>query len=109
MSNMILETPVIKKTVEDYDFVFSSGVAMPVTIDLAAGDTVDVFQDKILIHLTAKPSFHDPDKILPAEDIKIFTSHLISIQHREREIIELTPEQKLEWKKVLHTSNGTVQ
>lgn len=100
---MIIEIPEVKKILDDYDILFESGFMMPLTIDLDKGDTI-TFDDKaILIHLTSKPSRNNPDKFLPAEDITVFTPHIISIQHRTREVTELTPNEKASWAKTWET------
>jgi hypothetical protein len=97
MADMIVSTPEIKKTIEDYDIIFSSGMAMPVSMDPALGDTVSFGEATIEFDLVPKPSINDPEKMLPGEKITIFKSHVISIQHRKREVIELSPEQQFAW------------
>jgi hypothetical protein len=101
MAEMRLETPLVKKLVNDYDVVFTSGVSMALTVDLEAGDTIDLGEKTILVHLTAKPSPADPDTLLAAEDITIFVGHVLSIQRREREITQLTPDQQYAWAQTL--------
>lgn len=109
MAEMRVETPLVKKWVDDYDVVFQSGMMMPITVDLAQGDYIQIGDKLIEVSLKAKPSPTDPDQILPAEDITIYVSHVVSIQHRVREVVELTPEQKFEWKKTLQELGGTIQ
>lgn len=106
---MIVSSPPVVKSVDEYDFVFSSGMVMPITISPTLGDTVTFSPDLILVNLTSKPSMNTPEKLLPAEDIKIYTSHLISIQHRVREVLELTPEEKYSWESTLQVLSGTIQ
>jgi hypothetical protein len=106
---MRVEAPEVKKIVDDYDLVFSSGMMLPVTLDKSAGDTIEFDKDVITFRLTAKPSINDPDITLPAEDITVFTKHLVTVQHRTREVRELTPEQQFEWKKHLKEVGGTIQ
>lgn len=102
-------SPEVKKIVNDYDIVSKSGMVLPVTIDLVAGDTI-VFNDlTILIHLSAKPSKTNPLATLPAEDITIFISQVFSVQRREREVIKQTPAQKDEWNDLIVECGGTVQ
>ena len=101
------------KTVDDLDFTFSNGLVMPITIDKAAGDVVDwnIHEDAIVIHLSAKPS-QDGESTLPAEDITVFRKNILLIQHRTREITELTSAQKREiseWKKTLQEVPKTLQ
>jgi hypothetical protein len=100
---MRLESPdPPKHTVEDYDFVFSSGQLMPITVDREAGDEVSFDQSPlaIIIKLAAKPSLANPDVMLPAEEVTIFQNHLISIQKRTRLVQSLTHEQKEQWRDV---------
>lgn len=106
---MIINEPEVKRVVDDYDFVFISGQMMPVTIDKEAGDTVEIDKDSVVINLTAKKSLTDPNRTLPAEEITIFAKHLISIQHRKREVVELTAEQKVSWMRTLQELNSTIQ
>lgn len=86
----------------DYDFIFTNGAAMPVTLDLALGDHITFAPDQITIHLAPKPGM-DPTKLLPAEELTIYTAHLISHQKRERQAQKLTREQQFEWNKAVET------
>ena len=105
MAEMYVETPLVKHSVSDYDIIFDSGMILPITIDLSAGDTISFSDQAILIHLAPKPSVNDPDKLLPSKDITIFTPHIVSIEHSQREVTELTPEEKFNstrlWKELL--------
>lgn len=94
---MEINVPEVKRTVIEYDFVFTSGQIMPVTIDPKAGDTISEGDQTIDINLTSKPSMNDPSKLLPSEKVVIYKQYLISVQKREKEILELTPEQKAAW------------
>lgn len=102
------------KLVDDLDFTFSNGLVMPVTIDKSAGDTVewDTHADAIVIHLSAKPA-QDGESSLPAEDITIFKKNILLIQHRVREVTELTSAQKRQlaeqWNKTLQEMPKTLQ
>jgi hypothetical protein len=84
---------------------------MPITVDLERGDSISFDDKAILVHLAPKPSKLNPENTLPAEDITIFTPHIISIQHRVREIVELSPNEKAEfqetWNKLI--AHPTVQ
>ena len=108
---MQISTPLSKRYVNEYDIVFESGQMMPLTLDLVAGDTFVNDGTKLIVNLVAKPGLTDPSQSYPAEDIVIFLNHVISIQHRVREITELTPDQKAEWEETLHRLGGgdTVQ
>lgn len=106
MSDVIATSPEITRVLDDYDFVFSSGMTLPVTLDHKAGDTYDDSSDFIHIRVAPQQSMSDPQKLLPPSEIKINKSHVASVQHRTREVLELTPEQRFEWEKTLQ---GKVQ
>ena len=108
MIDIIGKSPEVTKVLDDYDFLFSSGVMMPVTIDSVAGDTITYYQDVIRVDLSAKPSQNDPSKILPAEDVTIYTKHLLSIQHKQRVVTQLSHDEQYEWQKTFNEM-GTVQ
>lgn len=106
---MIVNAPEVKRLVHDYDFTFLSGMALPLTMDTEAGDTIDFLPATIQIHLAAKPSMNDPSKTLPAEDITVYTQHLATKQHRVREVVALDPEQQYAWAKTLKDITKTIQ
>lgn len=106
---MLIKEPEPKvKSIHDMDFTFSNGIVMPITIDKEAGDEVDcdTNKDAIVIHLSAKPSL-DGKSVLPAEDITVFRHNILVIQHRIREVTELTKEQQLVWQKTLQEAGAT--
>jgi hypothetical protein len=105
---MIVNSPEIKHVVDDYEVVLTTGMVFPLTIDRAAGDTIQLEDTRIVVKLAAKPSLNDPAKVLPEEDVTVFMSHVVAIQHRLREVVELTPEQKHQWTKVVQELSGTV-
>ena len=96
---MEIQVPEVTKILNDYDIIFSSGMVLPITVDLALGDSVTVTENIMSFHITSKPSSNDPSVMLPAEETTIFLRHVISIQHRRREVVELTKEQRSEWHK----------
>lgn len=108
---MIIETPEVKRFLDDYDILFSSGLMMPVTVDLSKGDSISFDDKAILVHLSSKPSQLNPDKTLPAEDITIFTPHILSIQHRVREVVDLSPNEQASYQKTLEdfVTHPTIQ
>ncbi len=96
MPEMMIESPTTKTILEDYDVVSVNGMMMPITINATLGDTIELGPTQIVAHLVAKPSINDPNKLLPAEHIIIYTAQVFSIQHRTREVTNLTPEQRFE-------------
>lgn len=107
---MIVHAPEIKKVLDDYDFTFTGGMVMPITVDIEAGDTINFGRSDgtITIRLAQKPMLSDPEKLLPAEDISIYKQHLVAFQHRVRIVTNLTPEQQHEWMKTLKEMSPTV-
>jgi hypothetical protein len=98
---MLVNTPDEVKVVDDYDITFQSGFGMPLTVDIEAGDTITFSDDAILVKLASKPSSTNSTKMLPQEDITIFTKHIVAVQHRERRVTVLTPEQQHAWNQTL--------
>jgi hypothetical protein len=98
------------KLVDDYDFTFNSGIIMPLRVDKSLGDTIEFDKgNAVIINLKAKPSFTNPSENLPAEEVTIFTRHLLCVQHRVTEIPVLTPDQKLDWQKTFQELSKTIQ
>ena len=107
-TDMIIVTPEVKKTVIEYDFLFASGVMLPITIDESLGDTITFNPDTVEVHLTPKTSIFNPELKSPGEDLTIFKRSLLTIQKRLVEKVDLTPEQRVEWTKTVKEL-GTVQ
>src|SRR5690349_14127746 len=105
---MEVTSPESVKTVYDYEFVFSSGMAFPVTIDPSAGDSIEYLRGLVHINLAAKPSPSDPSKFTPAETHVIYLRHVASSLKRERTIIELNEEQKNAWKKAFQPQSKSI-
>lgn len=78
------ETPV--KQVEDYEFQFVSG-AQPyvVSLDLSAGDKAD-FSEPGLITFTYAEKTSLDGSVLPAEEVVIFSTHVLVMRRRTREM-----------------------
>lgn len=108
MSEMYIPAKDTKKIVDDYDFIFTSGMLLPVVIDDTLGDTILFEAGMITIALVAKPSMNDSAVLLPSEEVFIYTSHLASIQHRQREVQLLTADQKAEWQKSFQELSSNV-
>lgn len=109
---MQIVVPEVKTKLEEYDFQTDHGLILPITLDLLRGDhiTFDEAHGKVLIHLASKKNQLSPDKLTSEEDITIYLRHIVSLQHRVREVVELTPEQEFEWQKTLKDiGRGTIQ
>lgn len=95
---MIIGAPEVKRKVKDINITFITGDVLPVVVDEAAGDYVQVTDEHILIFLSPKPTNYS-DQVLPAEKLSIFKDKVMMFQEREREITELSPNQREELRK----------
>lgn len=87
--------------VQDYDFNFTTGQFLGVTIDPAFGDEVNARGEVIELHLGERPSIGKAGEKIPAERVTIFTKNLAFMTMRERTIAVKTPEEEAEWQETL--------
>lgn len=106
---LILEPDPKLRTVDDYDIQFVNGGFLPVSIDKEAGDTISIESPIISVHYAKKLSPVDHITPIPPEDLLIYTTHVLTILHRTREVPDLTTTQRVEWTKTLQEMNGTIQ
>ena len=100
---MILKSPdPTRRIVEDYDFTFNGGQVLRITTDKEGGDTVSFEQAPLAIQIkiTEKPSLA-PGFTNPAREVTIFQTHLIAIEKSLREVVDMTVEQKEQWKEAI--------
>jgi hypothetical protein len=103
-----INIPEVKRTVIDYEFVFSSGMGLQVTVDPEAGDSVEYVGGLVHIHIAPKASLNDPTQTTAAEDHTVFLRHVASSLKKERIVVELTKEQKDVWRKVYREVSKSV-
>ena len=108
MPEMIINSPESRREVFDYDISFVNGSTAPFTICPALGDTISFSDKVILIHLAEKPSPLRTGEKLDAEDITVFTPHVLFIQKRRREIVDLDPEKRFEWEQMVKSMTNTI-
>lgn len=84
--------------VDDYEIIFSNGVACAFTIDINAGDAIDLdtFNDRIIVSLIGRPSTSDPSVLMPAETQTLYKNNIIIINHRKRILTPTAPETRTE-------------
>lgn len=101
-----------KRLLDEYDFWFINGQSLLITVDREAGDSIDFDTHPLAVRvsLTSKPSRNEAGVTLTAEDNTIFLKHVLTIQHRQRELTLPTFEQKEEWRKTIQELvSGTIQ
>lgn len=96
------------RTVDYYDFAFTSGTVLPLTVCEADGDTILISPSTITISLTARKNSMNPDVSYDAETFTLFTSQVSWMRHTKKEVAVLTPEQEFEWKKTVQELGGKV-
>lgn len=89
------------KTVYDYDFAFDNGNGQSITIDPTLGDTIDFTDKTIEVVFAPKPSKTNPTVTLNREEVTFYLPKIVYIQKRERQLTDLSAEQKLLWEKEL--------
>lgn len=99
---MELIQPDRTKEVTEYDFTFNVGMALPVSVDTEAGDTIKEYEDRFVLELVAKPSMADSSLMLQPEKVTVFKNTLATIHERKRKLILLSPEEQFELQKTLH-------
>ncbi len=93
------------KLVDDYDFVFLSGMPLPITIDKSIGDSIDFEPDKVIVHIAERVNPTDSTARLPKETLTIYLKNVALVQHRERSVYPQSPEQREEYKELLRKVN----
>lgn len=100
---MEIQSPELTKDVVDYDFSFTSGLRSVTTVDPSVGDYVEELVDRYQIHLASKPSFTNPEEILPEELVTVFKSQLTVFIERKRKQRMPSPEELFSMRKTFET------
>lgn len=98
---MVIETPPDIRIVEDYDIESITGNSLTVTIDPFLGDSIHITPTQISIFVAPRQSLHDKSKTHPAETTTVNASHVFAVRRREREVMNMTVEQQVEWSRDL--------
>ena len=100
--------PPPRKIVE-YEFQFTNGGSLGLSLDFDLGDTIDFFDDKVEIHVSGTPLLEDPTKHLPDRDIVLYRQHIISHQKLVRDIQPLPEIASADWLENLKLASKTIQ
>ena len=101
MSEMSVESKTASRVVLDYEFVLSSGVSVPISVDPKAGDEIHWGETEIRIVLTAKPGIVSDSTVLPQEVVTLNRNYIAITYERERLIKDVTAAEKIELKKTM--------
>ena|SRR3990167_3545863 len=96
-------------TVEDFDFNFSNGSAISITMDEKAGDLYLFDPTKTVAWFSSaeKPSMVDPEEMYPAEEVFIPLANVLCVRRRKRQIEQASIEEKEEWIRALRSLNSS--
>lgn len=95
-----------KKTVDQYDITLNSGLFIPLQIDTAAGDKIEITPTAITAYRAEVPTLVDPTVKHPAENVTIFTANVALIIHRTVEVSTVVPQLDKEWIKSLNPKSS---
>ena len=96
-------------SVTDYDFVFSSGSKLAITVDHDAGDTAIKHPDRFEFHIAGKPSQYDPEDSVDEQDMTVYIKQLAFVAVCNRKQRMPTEEEKLESQRFIHQLAKSVQ
>jgi hypothetical protein len=106
---MIVNTVPDTRIVTKYDFILAGGIPFSITIDDDLGDTVEWDDMSITFHKVSRPSPFDPEQNYPGEETTLFLNHVIAITKIRHEVKQATPEQRDQFKSLLHKVPNTIQ
>ena len=101
--------PVAEKEVIDYDFMFTSGAKLVVTLDFAAGDKFQETPDRFILDITSKPSPADPEDKTDEETLEVFKTGLAALNKCKRMQRVPSEEELFQMRKTLHTAAKLIQ
>ena len=108
---MIINNPLPSPhTVLDYDFTYTNGLGQTITVDEAAGDTVDWHTSPltVIFRMASKPSPINPKQTIPSEEMTIFLAHILVVRKSTRLITPPTTEQKEELHHLINAASQLV-
>lgn len=97
---MRIETPLVTRSIEHWEFRFVSGLPLGVDVDYESGDTVTGGPEdgSIDICIASKTSPVDGETKLAGKNYTIYTDQLAYVERFIRQVVDLTPEQQREQK-----------
>jgi len=94
------------RIIDDYDFLFVNGAPFNVIIDPVEGDTISFEPDKIIINIKGRPSISHAGHTTPDEELTIFKSNILIINHRRVTAIPQSPEQRNQIQELIQQKVG---
>lgn len=94
---MIIESPLVTRTIEHLTFRFASGLALDVDLDYEGGDTIDWGEESGQIDVVILPKKGlDGETKLAGRTFIIKPEQLAYVERSTRVVVDLTPEQQRE-------------
>lgn len=98
-----------KHLVHDYDITIDSGGVLQVTIDEVQGDSITFGDFTTTVKLSEKPSRINPKETLGAEEIVIFTPHILLFTHKTRMATMPDAQDESNWMNTYKSAGATIQ
>jgi hypothetical protein len=104
----------IKETVKehlvvDYDFMFTSGNKLTMTVDVDLGDTVAELADRYLFNTVPRPGMTEDEDAVEAETLEVFKAGLAAVSTCKRKQRQATEEEVFDLRKTVHALAKSVQ
>lgn len=106
---MIIQPETTSREVYDYDFSFSGGQFLGLTIDPHFGDYIDLDNPNFIkVYMGQRPSVNPSGDPVPSEEVTLLTHNMCFMAKRTRMTMSKTPEQEAEWQKTLMEMSKSV-
>lgn len=92
--------------VDDFDFIFVNGFVFPITVDYAAGDTINFGEREIEIHIHKKPLLAEGNTLDTTEHTILNRNNILIINHRVRTVLPQSPEQRDQFSMLIKQKTG---
>lgn len=104
----------IKETVKehlvvDYDFMFTSGNKLTMTIDVDLGDSAEERADRYVFNTVPRVGLSEDDEPIEAETLEVFKAGLAAVSTCKRKQRQATDEEVFDLRKTVHALAKSVQ
>jgi hypothetical protein len=106
---MEISNPIKERDIVDYDFMFTSGAKLAISVEEAAGDQVAEQPDRYVFNLASKPSITDPSELTDEETMEVFKLGLAAVCKCRRKQRMPTEDELFDMHATLHAMAKRVQ